>query len=146
MFMDPKIWSLFSFWAAPCHMAFHGQGSDLSRCCNLFALLQCWILNLLCWAGDWTCIQVLRRCRRSHCAVAGTPDSIFLKCQFSETDLQNQCSPCQNASWLLCRHWWTDLKINMKIQEHQKNLKKEESRRTFWFQNLLKRTMIKTMW
>ena len=37
------------------------------------------------------------------------------------------------------------LKIHMKTQEHQNNLEKEESWRTSQFQNLLKRTVIKTV-
>ena len=31
------------------------------------------ILNLLCWAKDWTCIPELQRCHWFHCATAGTP-------------------------------------------------------------------------
>ena len=39
---------------------------------------QCWILNPLCWARDGTCILALPRCHQSHCAIVGTPLSVFM--------------------------------------------------------------------
>ena len=35
-------------------------------------LYQCWILNPLCWAGDWTCVPALPRRYWSLCATSGT--------------------------------------------------------------------------
>ena len=37
------------------------------------------ILNLLCQAGNQTCVPALPRCCRSHCASVGTPKCIFKK-------------------------------------------------------------------
>ena len=36
-------------------------------------LQQHWILNLLRWAGTWTCVSVLTRDWWSHCTTAGVP-------------------------------------------------------------------------
>ena len=47
--------SFFFFLAAPQHMEFPGQGSDLSNPSP--QLQQLWILNPLCQAGDQTCVQ-----------------------------------------------------------------------------------------
>ena len=50
--------TLYSFLATLQHMGFPGQGSVPSQ---LQPMSQLQILNLLCWAGDWTCLPVYSR-------------------------------------------------------------------------------------
>ena len=58
---------------------FPGQGSNTSYSCDLHrSCSNARSFNPLCWAGDWTCILVLQRCRWSHCVTAGTPVLVVL--------------------------------------------------------------------
>ena len=56
------LYDLFFFLAAPQHMEFLGQGSDLSHSCNLrHSYSNTGSLNLVCQARDRTCILALQR-------------------------------------------------------------------------------------
>ena len=78
------------------HMELLGQGSDLSRSCQLkWQLQQCRILNPLFWAGDQTLIPVFPRHCPSCCVTVGAPINIYL-CHVSwpclhETSSANNC-------------------------------------------------------
>ena len=53
----------FSFLAAPQHMDFPGQGADPSHICHLCrSCSNTRSFNLLCQAGDGTCVLELQRC------------------------------------------------------------------------------------
>ena len=64
----------FPFWATPQQYGVPGPGtvSEL-QLLPMLKLQQHQILNPLCQAGDWTCVPVLQRPGRSHCATVGTP-------------------------------------------------------------------------
>ena len=66
------LWPPCSIWKFP------GQGSDPGRRHDLRCSCgNAGSLYLQCWARDPTCILVLQRCRRVHCAPAGSP---FVSC------------------------------------------------------------------
>ena len=71
----------FFFFGRPVHMEFPGQGSDLSRCCDLHCSCgNTGSFNPLCWAGVRTCDLALQRHCQSRCATAGTPQlALYLK-------------------------------------------------------------------
>ena len=68
----------FSFLAAPWHMEFPGQGSEPSHSCDPYCSYNnARSFNPLCQARDRTCILVLQRQCRTHCATVGTPWAFF---------------------------------------------------------------------
>lgn len=79
----------FSFLAAPLHMEFLSQESDLSRNCDLshsHSYSNTVSLNPLFWARDRTCILVLQTHSRSCFTTGGTPlFSFFRWCEWSLT-------------------------------------------------------------
>ena len=79
-----ESWNLyfFLFFLFGYPAAYGGPGPGIRSQLQLQPTLQLWqcgILNLLCRAGDRTCIPALQRCRWSCCVTAGTPEFIFLK-------------------------------------------------------------------
>ena len=66
------------------HMEFLVQGSDQNHSWEpRYSWGNAGILNLLCQAGDQTCVLALPWCCRSCCTTAGTPDFLwFLSCLF----------------------------------------------------------------
>ena len=61
----------FRFLACPAACGVPGPGRSKPQ------LQQCWILNPLCWARDWTFIPVLQTHHWACCATAGTPKPCF---------------------------------------------------------------------
>ena len=79
-FFEVKL--LFIDLAAPLYMEFLGQGSDLSRSCDLcHSFGSAGSFNPLCQARNLTCILALQRHCWSHCTTTGTPRNYF--CRFS---------------------------------------------------------------
>ena len=79
------IYLFLFFFAAPQHMEFPGQGSDLSFSCNLW---QPWIFDQLYWPGTELVSQHCRNAANIHCTTVETPIILYFK------TVIYQSSPC----------------------------------------------------
>ena len=92
------------FLAAPWHMEFPGQGSGLSRTCDLcHSCGNAGSFRPLCPARDQACNLVLRRCRRSCRATVGTPNQLFSVSLFH--CWSGQCQSLDKVLSVSFLHW-----------------------------------------
>ena len=103
----------FSFLAAPWHMEFPGQVSDLSCSCELrHSCSNAGSFDPPCWAGIKPASLVQQKCCRFHCVTEETPYlTIFLKVLANAISQEKKIQISKEENFLFIEHMIKNFKM-----------------------------------